>query len=290
MRFWVGDGLVPATAARVDVLDHGFTVGDGVFETMRTTVDARGRVVAFARDRHVARLARSALGLGLASPDAAAVTAAIDEVCAANPELRDGGRVRVTYTSGVGPPGSARGDVAATLVVTAATSRPWPATARVALSRWSRNEKGPLVGLKTTSYADNVVVLAAARRVGADEAIMANLAGDLCEGTGSNVLLVTGDRVTTPALSTGCLAGITRELLLEWAPRAGIGIEVVAQPLAELASADEIMLTSTTRQVQPVSQVVDSAGEVVWSRDGEHPTATRLRTLFAREAEREPNP
>lgn len=290
MRFWLGDGLVPATAAHVDVLDHGFTVGDGVFETMRTAVDARGRVVAFARDRHVARLARSASGLGLPRPNAEAVRQAIDEVCAANPELRQGGRIRVTYTSGVGPPGSARPGGAATLVVTASTSPPWPATARVALSPWPRNERSPLVGLKTTSYAENVVALARARQLGADEAVMANLAGDLCEATGSNVLLVVGAQVATPPLSSGCLPGITRELLLQWASRAGIEIAEVAHPLARLMVADEILLTSTTRQVQPVTQVVDDAGVVVWSSSGEHPMAARLRELFAREAAMDPNP
>lgn len=290
MRFWVDGGLVDADAARVHVLDHGFTVGDGVFETMRTVVDPSGAVVAFARDRHLARLARSAQGLGLRPPDASVVRSAIEAVCAANPELAGGGRVRVTCTSGIGPPGAARGDGGSTLVVTASTARPWPATARVAVSPWPRNEHSPLAGAKTTSYAENVVALAHARRLGADEAIMANLAGDLCEATASNVFLVTGDRVTSPPLATGCLPGITRGLLVAWAPRAGIAVHEVAQPLAALSAADEIMLTSTTRQVQPVVEVLGASGEVIWSRGGVGPVGALLAEVFAREAARDPNP
>jgi branched-chain amino acid aminotransferase len=217
------------------------------------------------------------------------VRAAVDAVCAANPELREGGRIRVTVTSGVGPPGSARGPGAATLVVTASTGRPWPATARVALSPWPRNERSPLVGLKTTSYAENVVALAHARRLGADEAVLANLAGDLCEATGSNVFLATGGQVTTPSLATGCLPGITRGLLIEWASHAGIAVQEVAQPIEGLLEAEEIMLTSTTRLVQPVSEVIDSSGQVVWSRAGRG-IADALGEVFAREAARDPNP
>jgi branched-chain amino acid aminotransferase len=286
----VDGGLADGDRARVDVRDHGFTVGDGVFETMRTVVDRSGSVVAFACDRHLARLARSAQRLGLPPPEASVVRSAIDAVCAANPELRSAGRVRVTCTSGVGPPGSARGDARPTLVITASTAPPWPATARVAVSPWPRNERSPLAGAKTTSYAENVVALTHARRLGADEAIMANLSGDLCEATASNVFLVTGDRVTTPPLATGCLPGITRELLLAWAARAGIAVQQVAQRLEALSAAEEIMLTSTTRQVQPVTEVLNPSGEVIWSRGGVGPMGALLAEVFAREASADPNP
>ena len=81
---------------------------------------------------------------------------------------------------------------------------------------WPRNERGALAGLKTTSYAENVVALAYARERGGTEAVFANLAGHLCEGTGSNVCYVVGGELRTPSLASGCLAGITRALLLEW--------------------------------------------------------------------------
>ncbi len=115
---------------------------------------------------------------------------------------------------------------------------------------WPRNERGALAGLKTTSYAENVVALAYARERGRGEAIFANLAGHLCEGTGSNVFYVVDGELRTPTLASGCLAGISRDLLLEW-----YGAREVDEPVEVLAEADEIFLVSTTRDVQPVHRV-----------------------------------
>ena len=124
----------------------------------------------------------------------------------------------------------------------------WPATTRVATVPWPRNERGALAGLKTTSYAENVVALAAAHERGATEAMFANLAGHLCEGTGSNVFYVVDGELRTPTLASGCLAGVTRALVLEWFG----GVEV-DEPIEAVTGASEVFLTSTTRDVQGVS-------------------------------------
>jgi branched-chain amino acid aminotransferase len=118
----------------------------------------------------------------------------------------------------------------------------------VAVAPWPRNERGPLVGLKTTSYADNVVALQWAHAQGADEALLANTVGELCEGTGSNVFVVLDGQVLTPRLASGCLAGVTRDLVLEWTEAAEAEIALV-----ELYEADEVFLTSSTRDVQAVT-------------------------------------
>ena len=102
-------------------------------------------------------------------------------------------------------------------MVAVAPMRDWPASSAVATVPWTRNERSATAGLKTTSYAENVVALAHARANGAGEALLANTVGNLCEGTGSNVFLVLDGQVVTPPLSSGCLAGVTRALLLEWA-------------------------------------------------------------------------
>ena len=115
---------------------------------------------------------------------------------------------------------------------------------------WPRNERGALAGLKTTSYAENVVALAEAKRRGATEAVFANLAGHLCEGTGSNVFYVVDGELRTPTLASGCLAGVTRGLVLEW-----FGGREVDEPIEVLAEASEIFLASTTRDVQGVDAV-----------------------------------
>ena len=115
---------------------------------------------------------------------------------------------------------------------------------------WPRNERAALAGVKTISYGENVVALAYAHERGAGEAIFANLAGNLCEGTGTNVFVVVGSRLVTPPLSSGCLAGVTRDLLLEL-------LDVVEEdlPLSALAGADEAFLSSSTREVQPILSV-----------------------------------
>jgi branched-chain amino acid aminotransferase len=245
VRIWVDGGLREAADATVSVLDHGLTVGDGVFETLKAQ---EGR--AFATTRHLARLARSARGLGLPEPDLDEVARACAAVLAANSVPL--GRLRVTYTGGPSPLGSDRGDAGATLVVALGPANPRPDTTAAITVPWTRNEKGALSGLKTTSYGENVVALARAHAAGASEALFANTQGQLCEGTGSNVFVVVGGRLLTPPLESGCLAGITRELVAEWT-----GAEEAELPLDVLAEADEVFLTSTLRDVQAVHRVDD---------------------------------
>ena len=289
MKYWVAGALVPAEQAAVAVVDHGFTVGDGVFETMRTVNDPGVGVVPFALDRHLVRLARSAQGMGLPAVDSEEVRDALLAVCAANPELADGGRLRVTLTSGVGPLGSDRSAGGASLVVAAAPATRWPAATTLALSPWPRNERGPLTGIKSTSYAENVMALARAKAAGAGEALLANLAGHVCEGTGSNVFMVLGSTITTPPLSTGCLAGITRALVIEWCADAGVQVEQRTLPVDELARASEIFITSSTRDVHPVDAVLDDRGQRIWS-SASTPRTDLAAEIFATRSTAQWNP
>lgn len=289
MKFWVDGALVEAEQAAVAVVDHGFTVGDGVFETLKVVPNADGDPAPFALNRHLARLARSATGMGLATVDLDQAREALLAVCDANPELAGGGRLRLTVTAGPGPLGSDRAAGASTLVVVAAPASQWPPTTTLALCPWPRNERSPLTGLKSTSYAENVLALARAKSLGAGEALMANLAGDVCEGTGSNVFLVFEGTVATPPLSSGCLAGVTRELVLEWGLAAGVPMLERPVGQAELLAADEIFITSSTRDVHPVSSVRDDVGDTVWS-SSEGPVTDRLAEVFAERAQADWNP
>ncbi|MFD9610812.1 aminotransferase class IV [Streptomyces sp. NPDC059083] len=245
MKLWVNGGLHDAETARVSVLDHGLTVGDGIFETVKAE---RGET--FALTLHLERLTRSARGLGLPDPDLDEVRRACAAVLEANPmEL---GRLRITYTGGLSPLGSERGDAGASLIVALGeTGRRADSTAVITVP-WTRNERGALTGLKTTSYAENVVALARARERGASEALFANTVGQLCEGTGSNVFVVVDGAILTPPVSSGCLAGITRALAVRWT-----GAEEADLPLDVLDRADEVFLTSTLRDVQAVHRVDD---------------------------------
>ncbi|MEV6202960.1 aminodeoxychorismate lyase [Streptomyces sp. NPDC051771] len=243
MKIWVNGGLHDEETARVSVLDHGLTVGDGIFETVKAE---RGET--FALTLHLERLTRSARGLGLPDPDLDEVRRACAAVLAANPmEL---GRLRITYTGGLSPLGSERGDAGPSLVVAVGeTSRRADTTAVVTVP-WTRNERGALTGLKTTSYGENVVALARAKEAGATEALFANTVGRLCEGTGSNVFVVLDGRIHTPPVSSGCLAGITRALAVEWT-----GAVETDLPFDVLETAEEVFLTSTLRDVQAVHRV-----------------------------------
>lgn len=245
MRFWVSHagGLVDAADARVSVLDHGFTVADGVFETLKVSGG-----VAFALTRHLERLERSAAAMGLPEPDREYVAGAVRATVEANaPLLGDLARLRITYTAGDAPLGSDRGEAGPTLVVATSAMTPWPESAAVITVPWPRNERSPLAGIKSTSYAENVLALARAHERGAGEALMSDTRGLLCEGTGSNVFAVVDGRLVTPSLSTGCLPGITRGLVLEWS-----GAVEEDHPMDVLERASEVFITSSTRDVQPV--------------------------------------
>ncbi|MEN3274170.1 MAG: branched-chain amino acid aminotransferase [Actinomycetota bacterium] len=238
---WLNGELVDD--AQVSVMDHGLTVGDGVFETM---LIRRGHP--FARRRHLDRLERSLAGLGLRSCGRDVMEQACDEVVGASG--RSEGRLRLTVTGGVGPMGSGRGDGPCTVLAVVTAQAPVPETAAVVTVPWTRNENSPLAGLKTTSYGENVVALARAKESGADEALFANTRRELCEGTGTNVAVVVDGRLVTPPLSSGCLAGITRELAIEHC-----GIEEATVPYSVLADVTEAALLGTTRDVQPITSI-----------------------------------
>jgi branched-chain amino acid aminotransferase len=247
MIIWLNGALQddPA-AAGISPLDHGLTTGDGVFETLKI-VDGRP----FAVTKHLERLVGSAVGLGLPEPDLAQVREGIATVLEADPQIAFG-RLRITYTGGPSPLSSERGTAGPTLVVASqAIAHPTPTSAIVTVP-WVRNERSAVAGLKTTSYAENVLALAYAHERGGSEAIFANTVGNLCEGTGSNIFCVYDGELVTPPLTSGALAGVTRNLVLAW-----FGAVERDVPLASLAEADEIFLTSTTRDVQAVHRVDD---------------------------------
>ncbi|QAY62815.1 aminotransferase IV [Xylanimonas allomyrinae] len=251
---WVDGKLVGESERALSAVDHGITVGDGAFETC-TLVD--GQV--FALTRHLRRLDRSLRGLGLdPAPDLETrIRTGIDAVLTRAGTID--GRLRLTVTSGIGPLGSGRADAPATVIVAAATSTMRPES-RTVRSPWVRNERSAVAGLKTTSYAENVVALADAVAQGGDEALLANTVGELCEGTGSNVVVERDGELLTPALTSGCLAGITRALFLEWGAEDGLPVREAEPGELPFTVLDDVTagraalaLTSSGRNIQPVT-------------------------------------
>ncbi|MFI6512763.1 aminotransferase class IV [Streptosporangium sp. NPDC050855] len=265
---WLNGALLAPDRAVVSVFDHGLMVGDGVFETIKCVNGST-----FALTRHLERLTLSARRMDLPDPDTEAIAEGIRACLAEAPPWRLG-RVRVTYTSGPGPLGSDRGDQGCTTVVIVDEQKPFPPVSDVTVVPWPRNERGVLAGVKSTSYGDNAKALFYAKARGGSEAIFQNTVGGLCEGTGSNVFVVRDGRPVTPTLASGCLAGVTRALALEWCG----GVEEDL-PLSALYEAEEAFLTSTTRDVQPI-RAVD--GTVLPAAPG--PVTAKAMRVFAERA------
>lgn len=243
--------------------DHGLLVGDGVFETLKVTEQG-----AFAIRRHMNRMSRSAAALGLPPPDHALIREAIAAVL----ENRDfaRGKLRITYTGGRGPLGSEAAYGPPTLIVALAPAAAALPVTSIITAPWTRNERGALAGVKSTSYAENVRTLGYAAERGCSEAIFLNTAGHVCEGTGTNIFLVVKDTIVTPPLSSGPLAGVTRELIMERAV-----VEERDLTLKEAKAADEAFLTSSMRDIQGIERWDDH----VFSRT--RPVTQSLATSFA---------
>lgn len=270
LRSWIDGTLYADPAeARVPATDHGLVAGDGVFEVLRVTPGGP-----FAVTRHLARLARSAERLDLPEPDLDLIRRGIDEVCADRSDWQlPEGRLRITYTGGLGPLGSHRtGEVSMTLISAEPCAMPAETDSILTLP-WTRSSHDVLAGIKTTSYAGNVRGLAYAGQRGCGEGIFVNTDGFITEGTGTNIFVVIDGRVVTPTLAAGVLEGITRALVLEW-----FDGEERDVTLAEAMQAQEVFLTSTTRDVQAVRSWDDAE----WSVPGR--VAQRLRGEFQRRA------
>lgn len=260
------------TQATIAGIDHGLVVGAGVFETLKVTEQG-----AFAVRRHLMRLAHSAAALNLPQPDHDRIREAISTVL--NGRDFPLGKLRITYTGGQGPLGSEAAYGPPTLIVALVPADPALPTTSVVTAPWTRNERGALTGVKSTSYAENVRALGYAAERKTTEAIFLNTAGNVCEGTGSNIFAVFGDTIVTPPLNAGPLAGITRELIMEWNR-----VEERDLALEEAKHADEIFLSSSMRNVQGIERWDDSAFSPM------RPVTQAVATSFAKWSEADIDP
>jgi branched-chain amino acid aminotransferase len=248
LKIWLDGALVEEEVACISPADHGFLLGDGVFETLRS-YDGRMPTLR----EHLERLGDGARVLGIWHPPLEELERGTEKLLAAS-ELADA-RIRITVTSGTGPPGLGRGEGPGTALITAAALRSWPPSATAVVAPWPHDERSPLAGVKTTSRADTVMGLAYARERGADEALFLNGRGNVCEATTANVFAVRDGAVITPPLSAGCLPGITRDHVLRACGELGIEALESDMPRTAFAGAAELFLTSSTRGVQPLVRV-----------------------------------
>jgi branched-chain amino acid aminotransferase len=228
----------------VSPADRGLTNGLGLFETV---LALDGKPVAL--DLHLARMEAGAKRLRWCF-EAEGIEAAIIgllERCRLSDQRA---RVRIAMTAGTGDLRDVARGGDALLWITAVSSPPPPESVTLITSAFPRNERSPLAGLKCASYAENLLALDQARLAGADEPLFFNTRGELCETATMNVFLVKDGAILTPPLTSGCLPGTMRQ-------RAMQQVEVKERFLTatDLASADEVFLTSAIRGVVPVNQI-----------------------------------
>jgi branched-chain amino acid aminotransferase len=253
MKVWIDGAIVPASEAKVPVLDHGLLYGDGVFEGIR----AYGRAV-FRLDDHLARLATSAkaIGLRLPHPIEAIRGVVLDTLRALD---RDDAYVRLVVTRGEGALGvDPTTCPTARLFCIAAEAQIYPPEKLASgLDLVTASVRRPALDavdprVKSLNYLNNALAKQEARQRGADEALILNAAGTVAEASVANVFALTGRTLATPPPTDGSLEGITRRSVLELAPAHALATVVRSLSRVDLLAADEVFLSGTGAGLVPV--------------------------------------
>ncbi len=249
---WCNGQWVEARTLPTSPLDRGAMLGLGLFETL---LGMDGKAVF--GERHLARLAAGCARLGWVAPQTefADLPAAMAGLLQRAGHGAGRARLRLAVSAGSGGLADLTSGADRLVWMTASPLPDTPASVAVDIAPWPRNERSVLAGLKCASYAENLVALDHARRAGFDETLFFNTTGDLCEAATANVFIVRDGVLLTPPLACGCLAGITRALVLELAAQHGLPCKVAALGPADLERAAEVILTSATRGPVAVSRV-----------------------------------
>jgi branched-chain amino acid aminotransferase len=262
--------LLPIENVRLSPGQSGLLSGWGLFTTMRIVEG-----VAFAFERHWKRLARDAERTRCPFPYAEdAVRGSLGQVLRAN-EVRDGCARIYVLSNQIGFWRSDEKFSPADLIITSSGLPSYRDPLRLALREQGRHAASPLAGVKVTSWLPNVWSLSAAQLDGFDEVILLNERGEVAECTAANIFCARGGRVFTPPLSSGCLAGITREVVMEIGPGAGIEVEERTLFPDDLYAADEVFISSTNRSMLSVAEI--SGRKIAIPRE---PIARKLEKLF----------
>ncbi len=279
---YVNGAIAPADRAVVPVYDHGFVYGEGVYETIRTY-----NRVPFLYDRHVRRLRQSAQHLALDVPFSdGALLGWINDTMAAAGELPEA-YIRVLLTRGVG---ELTYDIGATptptlVIIVKPLEEPPERIARegirislVGVLRNHPHSVNPII--KSNNLLNNALAMQEAYRRGGEEALMCNYRGELSECAQSNVFLVRGGVALTPRSEAGLLEGVTRAFLFEVGREVGVVVRDETLYPKDLETADEVFITSTTRELSPVVRIDDRT--VGSGRPG--PVTVKLLEAYRRRA------
>jgi len=263
------DALLPIGRVRLSPGQAGLICGWGIFTTLRIS---RGE--AFAYERHWRRLEKDAALTRLPMPyTAAKVRVHLHEVIRANQVSEGCARIYLVYNT-VGFWQSDEKQPQVDLIIYSASLPEHRETVRLALREHGRHATSPLAGVKSISWLNNVWAVSEAAREGFDEVVMLNERGEVAECTSANIFAVKSEKILTPPLNSGCLEGVTRGILMEIAPEAGVSVVEQALRPEDLYSADEVFISSTNRNLI-------SAGEIAGNKiPAPGPVCERLNDLF----------
>jgi len=257
LKVWVGEGLVPAEQAVVNVFDHALLYGDGIFEGIRIY---HGKI--FKEQQHIQRFFESAKVIRLDLPmSAERLSRAMYDTMRANGVSGDG-YIRLVVTRGVGALGiSIRRTANPTIIIIVDTISLYPAEVyerglHCIISSITRNHVNALnPRIKSLNYLNNVLAKAEAHAAGADEAIMLGSDGHVCECTGDNIFVVRNGELLTPGTWEALLEGITRDVVMELARKRGIPVRETSLVRHDLFVAQEVFASGTAAEIVPITDI-----------------------------------
>jgi branched-chain amino acid aminotransferase len=241
-----------------------------LFTTIRIS-----RSEAFAYERHWRRLEKDAALIRLPMPHTAAkVRVHLHEVIRANNVVEGCARIYLVYNQ-VGFWRSDEPQPQVDLIIYSAPLPEYREPVRLGLRPHGRHAAAPLAGVKSISWLPNVWAVAEAQKEGYDEVVLLNERGEAAECTAANIFAVKNRKVYTPPLNSGCLEGVTRGILFEIAPEAGIAVVEQTLRPEDLYSADEVFISSTNRNIIGVGEI---AGHKIAAAPG--PITRQIEDLF----------
>ena len=257
LKVWVGEGLVPAEQAVVNVFDHALLYGDGIFEGIRIY---HGKI--FKEQQHIQRFFESAKVIRLDLPmSAERLSRAMYDTMRANGVSGDG-YIRLVVTRGVGALGiSIRRTANPTIIIIVDKITLYPVEVyerglHCIISSITRNHVNALnPRIKSLNYLNNVLAKAEAHAAGADEAIMLGSDGHVCECTGDNIFVVRNGELLTPGTWEALLEGITRDVVMELARKRGIPVRETSLVRHDLFVAQEVFATGTAAEIVPITDI-----------------------------------
>ena len=257
LKVWVGEGLVPAEQAVVNVFDHALLYGDGIFEGIRIY---HGKI--FKEQQHIQRFFESAKVIRLDLPmSAERLSRAMYDTMRANGVSGDG-YIRLVVTRGVGALGiSIRRTANPTIIIIVDKITLYPVEVyerglHCIISSITRNHVNALSPrIKSLNYLNNVLAKAEAHAAGAEEAIMLGIDGHVCECTGDNIFVVRNGELLTPGTWEALLEGITRDVVMELARKRGIPVRETSLVRHDLFVAQEVFASGTAAEIVPITDI-----------------------------------